>query len=189
MIEKRVQQPVATAEQLLAMPDDGNRYELVEGVLKVMSPAGSEHGEIAMRIASRLAHHVECRRLGRTYAAETGFRIGADPDTVRAPDAAFVSRERLRSIEPTSGYLPLAPDLVVEVISPNDSFSDVEKKAQQWIDAGTRIVLIADPGNQSLVIRKSALEMEVLRSGETFAAGEVCAGWVLSVDEAFGITS
>jgi Uma2 family endonuclease len=186
MIEKSPQN-IETADQLLAMPDDGRRYELIAGVLSMMSPAGSEHGRVALRIASRLARHVEDLDLGQTYAAETGFLLARDPDTVRAPDAAFVSHQRLASVEATSGYLSLAPDLVVEVVSPSDSFSDVEAKAQQWTDSGTRIVLIADPVNQTLIVYQSASDIRVLRSGEAFESGDFCGGWKLTVDEAFDI--
>jgi Uma2 family endonuclease len=117
-----------TAEQLFARPNDGNRYELVKGVLKMMSPAGSDHGWISGRIFHRLATHVENADLGRAYAAETGFKIASSPDTALAPNACFVSHERLATVEPTRSYLPLAPDLVVEVVSPNDtSFDPVEQ--------------------------------------------------------------
>ena len=81
----------------------------------MMSPAGSEHGRIAARLGRSLGNHVDNKRLGETYAAETGFLITSNPDTVRAPDAAFVSKELLASIEPTTGYLPIAPTLVIEV--------------------------------------------------------------------------
>ena len=184
---KKTEQKIRTADELLAMPEDENRYELVEGTLIMMSPAGSEHGEIADRIGRRLGDFVETNKLGKTFAAETGFRVGIDPDTVRAPDAAFVSYERLQSVESTTGYLSLAPDLVVEVVSPNDSFSDVEAKAEQWINAGTKIVLIADPANRTLGVCENVSQMRVLHSGETFKAGDVCGGWRLEVDDAFQI--
>jgi len=176
---------VVTAEVLLARPADGNRYELIRGELKMMSPAGSEHGRVAGRIYLRLATHVEKDRIGQTFAAETGFRIASDPDTVRAPDAAFVSNERLATVSPTRGYLPLAPDFVVEVVSPNDSFSEVEAKAAGWIDAGCKAVLVADPDNLTLHVYRLGCGIEVLTSGNTFHAGSACAGFSLSVDDAF----
>ena len=86
---------IATAADLERLPDDGFRYELVRGEVRKMTPAGNEHGKIAMSVAWRLAQHVENHGLGSVYAAETGFRLAADPDTVRAPDAAFVSQARL----------------------------------------------------------------------------------------------
>ncbi|MEM7315631.1 MAG: Uma2 family endonuclease, partial [Planctomycetota bacterium] len=131
---------ISTAEQLATLPSDGNRYELIEGILYMMSPAGSDHGRVAMTIGALLYQHVKSHRLGETFAAETGFRISSDPDTVRAPDAAFVSQARLDASPPDgTSYLPLAPDLVVEVISPNDVFAEVERKASQWLAAGSRL--------------------------------------------------
>lgn len=181
-------QTVTTADQLFAMPDDGNRYELIAGVLSMMSPAGSEHGRIAGRIFVRLAVHVEQHALGETYAAETGFRIAESPDTVRAPDAAFVSRKRLEAVAPTSGYLPLAPDLVVEVVSPHDSFSSVEAKAADWLKAGCLVVLVADPDNLTMHVYESGAKIRLLRSGDRFSAGSICGGWNLDVDDIFGLS-
>ncbi len=183
----KTHQDISTVEQLLNIPDDGNRYELVKGVLNMMSPVGSEHGKIAARIAARLVVHVEQHELGETYAAETGFRIATSPDTVRAPDAAFVSHDRLASVEPTRGYLPLAPDLLVEVVSPNDRFSDVEAKATDWLHAGTEIVLVADPANLILKVYTKDSDIRTLQQGETFFAGEVCGNWQLAVNDAFQI--
>ncbi len=177
---------ITTAEQLLSLPDDGNRYELVGGVLSMMSPAGSEHGRIAGRIFLRLASHVEQHQLGETYAAVTGFRLSESPDTVRAADAAFVSHQRLNEAVPTRGYLALAPDLVVEVVSPSDTFSAVEGKASAWLQAGCRIVLVADPTNRTLHAYESGGGIHLLRSGDEFRSGPVCGDWRLDVDDAFG---
>ena len=179
---------VTTAEQLLALPDDGNRYELVKGILKMMSPAGNEHGRVTLRIAARLAMHVEKFDLGETYAVETGFRISNDPDTVRAPDAAYVSHARLQTVEPTRGYLPLAPDLVVEVVSPNDRSSDIEAKAHQWLTAGSAIVLVADPENLTIRVYENPKDIRVLCAGDTFESGKVCGGWKLTINDAFQIS-
>lgn len=171
---RQTTQECTTAEQLIAMPEDGNRYELVNGVLRTMSLAGSEHGRSAGRISRRLGNHVESNQLGATYAAGTGFRIDTSPDTVRAPDAAFVSHSRLKSVEPTIGYLPLAPDLVIEVVSPSDSSSDVEAKAGQWLNAGTLVVIVADHSNLALRIYNNATQIHILRSGDTYSSGSVC---------------
>ena len=112
-----VRTKTVTAEELLQMPDDGVRRELVRGELKEMMPAGDEHGYLALRIASRLERHVDANKLGRTYTAETGFKISSNPDTVRAPDAAFVNQERVEKAGHISGYRSGAPDLAVEVVS------------------------------------------------------------------------
>ena len=175
---------LVTANDLLAMKNDGFRYELVDGELRKMSPAGGEHGQIAGRILRRLGDHVEEHNLGQTYAAETGFRIASDPDTVRAPDVAFLSHDSLRTIERIEGYLPIAPDLLVEVVSPSDTFSEVESKAASWIDAGTKIVIVADPRTRTLRVYRGSRSIEVLHEGDTLDAGNVVPNWSLAVSDA-----
>jgi len=141
-----------TAEELLRMPDDGFRYELVRGELRQVPPAGNEHGYRASELSSELRNHVKANGLGRIYAAETGFKIYSDPDTVRAPDEAFVSRERLEEFGPLEGYWPGAPDLAVEVISPNDRHTEVMEKALEWLDAVCRMVLVVDPKQHTVTV-------------------------------------
>jgi Uma2 family endonuclease len=102
-----------TAEELLRMPDDGYRDKLVWGELRTMTPAGRSRGRIAMRKTWPLAQHIEVRGLGTVYAAETGFLLARDPDTVRAPDAAFVRRERGEELGKSEGYWPESPDLAL----------------------------------------------------------------------------
>ncbi len=184
---QHIPESIMTAEQLAKLPSDGNRYELVQGVLKSMSPAGSEHGWIAGQAFFLLTQHVKKHKLGKTYAAETGFRIASHPDTVRAPDAAFISTARLKTVEPTRGFLSIAPDLVVEVISPSDTFSYVEAKAKQWLESGCQIVLIVDPANLTVYVHRSLSEILVLGIGETFESGEVCGDWTFNVNEIFEI--
>ena len=132
---------VATAAELERLPDDGFRYELVCGELRKMTPAGNEHGRIAALLTVSLGQHVLANRLGSIYAAETGFRLASDPDTVRAPDAAFVSQARLDAVGAVAGYWPGAPDLVVEVVSPGDRYGEVAEKVADWLAAGTQMVV------------------------------------------------
>lgn len=176
---------VTTAGELFALPSDGNRYELVEGVLRMMSPAGNEHGIVATAIGASLYNHVKKCSLGKVYAAETGFLIASKPDTVRAPDAAFVSSDRLNSTEPVPGYLALAPNLVVEVVSPHDVFSEVEDMAAQWLDAGSQMVVVANPKDQSLRIYRDRDSIQILKPGDTFDSGSVCSNWLIKVDNVF----
>src|SRR5215207_5327725 len=117
-----------TAEDLLSLPDDGFRYELIEGELRQMSPAGHDHGRIVMELAIPLGQYVKSKRLGKIYAAETGFLIQSDPDTIRAPDIAFVRQERVAEVGRSKGYWVGAPDLAVEVFSPSDTVGKVEEK-------------------------------------------------------------
>ncbi len=165
-----------TAEQLARMPEDGNRYELVEGVLNMMSPAGGRHGKIAGSVFRLLANHVFNNDLGVTFAAETGFMIATDPDTVRASDAAFVGKKKMSQLQDDKGFLPFPPDLAVEVISPNDTFSDVENKAFSWLDAGTQLVLFVEPDSETVHQYRSRSNIRVLGTGEWSDAGDVVVG-------------
>ena len=116
------------------MPDDGFRYELVRGDLRRLAPAGNRHGYVAMNLSGPLHQHVRKNNLGRVYTAETGFLLDQNPDSVRAPYAAFVSQARLEEMGEVSGYWPDVPDLVAEVISPNYRHSEVQEKELAWIE-------------------------------------------------------
>jgi Uma2 family endonuclease len=178
------QRPV-TAEELLQNPDDGLRRELVRGEVRTMAPTGSAHGRVAINLAWSLADHVKSQDLGVVFAAETGFKISSDPDTVRAPDAAFVRRERIEAAGGTEGYWPGAPDLAVEAVSPNDRFAEVEEKVADWLSAGTRMVLIANPRGRTVTVRRSEREALILSEEETIEGGEVVPGWILPVADVF----
>src|SRR5947209_6603269 len=121
-----------TTDELLQLPRDGWRYELVRGELRKMSSLGAQHGRIAARIIIKLGAYTQERGLGEVYAAEAGFRIARDPDTVRAPDAAFVRAER---VVDTRGFFEGPPDVVFEVVSPGDTYSEVEEKTLDWLRA------------------------------------------------------
>ena len=136
---------LVTAQELLEMPDDGYRYELVEGALRRLSPASHQHGRIILNLSAALHHYARTHNLGTVYAAETGFLLARNPDTVRAPDVGFVKQERVNAVQEETGYYPGAPDLAAEVISPNDLYTEVEEKVIAWLDAGTQMVLVVNP--------------------------------------------
>ena len=149
-----VQKPV-TAEELLAMPDHGLRNELVGGEARWMAPAGNVHGRIAVNVTIPLGQYVRENDLGLVFAAETGFKIASDPDTVRAPDVAFVNCDRVAEVGEVEGFWPGAPDLAVEVVSPNDLYTEVEEKVADWLDAGAGMVVVVNPQKQNR--RRAAL--------------------------------
>ncbi len=133
-----------TADELLRLPMGlGKRYELVNGELHEMAPAGYRHGKDAVRIAALIRNFVAPRRLGDVVAAETGFLLLRNPDHVRAPDCAFIAAGRLPTGSDPIGYAELAPDLVVEVISPGDTATEVQERIDDWLRAGTRVVWAA----------------------------------------------
>lgn len=171
-----------TAAELLELPSGKSRYELVEGELITMSPAGAEHGEVAAEIGARLRNYVREHRLGKTYAAETGFQLGQSPDTVRAPDLAFVRAERVVSVRT---YFPGAPDLAVEVLSPSDRASEVEAKVRHWLRSGTRMVMVVDPETQTATIHTAATTTR-LSANDALDGGDVVPGWKLPLRELFG---
>ncbi|MBA3714556.1 MAG: Uma2 family endonuclease [Pyrinomonadaceae bacterium] len=175
-----------TAEDLLKLPQDGFRYELVEGELKRMPPAGHEHGDVTMNIAAPLHRHVKSNGLGKVYAAETGFLLQSNPDTIRAPDAAFVRRERVEQVGKARSYWPGAPDLVVEVISPGDPVSQVEEKVQEWLKFGVRLVWVVSPKLRTVTAYRSLTDVVVLTEKDTLDSGDVVPGFQISVAEIFG---
>ena len=151
----------------------------------MMSPAGGRHGRVSARIAHLLLRHVDANQLGVVYAAETGFLIEKDPDTVLAPDVSFVCDARYALIENEISYLPLAPDLAVEVLSPNDRFTRVESKAFQWLDAGTKLVLLVDPEAQTIHRYQSRKQIEVFDIHETLNCDHAVPNWSLTVQQVF----
>src|SRR4029453_11213598 len=134
-----------TADELIRLPRGQFRYELINGELKKMSPTGHEHGRITIRLTVPLAQYIAANRLGEVYAAETGFRLTSNPDTVRAPDIAFISRHRVEQVGDTAGYWPGPPDLAVEVLSPDDRVSEVEEKVSEWLSGGSQQVWVVSP--------------------------------------------
>jgi len=176
---------LVTADELLQMPPQDHRYELIGGLLTMMSPAGGQHGLITNRISWLLNSHVVPRRLGVVFAAETGFRIQLNPDTVRAPDVAFVTNERFATIKDASKYIPFAPDLAVEVTSPHDTVAAVNEKARGWIAAGTRIVLVVVPEEQVVHVYRDQRTVEVLSGSDMLNADVAVPGWNCSIDAFF----
>ena len=134
-----------TATELFRMADDSTRYELVSGELRMMSPAGWRHGELVFRLSVLLGDHVRRHQLGRCFGAETGFLLSRAPDTVLAPDIAFIHRDRLPTVEPQEAYWPGPPDLIVEVRSPRDNEASSTAKATSWLKAGGLLVWDVDP--------------------------------------------
>jgi len=175
---------VMSAEDLLAMPDDGHRYELLHGELRMMLPAGGRHGRVALKLARRIGDFVERHCLGVTYAAETGFLLQRNPDTVRAPDVAYVSQQRLGSFADHPGFVPIAPELVAEVVSPNDLASAVEAKALDWLAAGVIVVLVVDPQTRTIRDYRAAQEIQAYTQG-SIDLGIVLPGFRLEVAELF----
>ena len=174
-----------TADELLVLPDDGKRYELIEGVLNEMSPAGAAHGFVALNAAVILRQFVHSHGLGVTFAAETGFVLSTNPDTVRAPDAAFVVAERLPAGALPAGYMRLVSDLVVEVVSPSDTASELQSKICAWLDAGCRLVWVVYPAARSVTVYRSRENVRVLGEADVLDGSPVFDGFSAEVRDLF----
>ena len=181
----RTRKTVFAAHELICMPTDGRRLELVKGKLYEMPPAGAGHGSVAMRVGIVLGAYVLRNRLGEVFAAETGFVLRRDPDTVRAPDAAFVAAERIPPEGPPDAYFDLAPDLAVEVVSPGDRAGEIRDKVQDWLRSGTRLVWVIYPSRRSVTVYRSADEVQVLSEDDTLEGGEVVPGFECRVSDLF----
>ena len=179
------QQSMMTAEDLWKRPDDGYRYELVKGELRKMPPAGFEHGIRTEKLASRLSLYVEKNKLGYVCTAETGFRIAKDPDSVRAPDAAFVRQASIDQHGILKGYWQGAPDLVVEVISPGDTYTEVAEKVDEWLTAGCLMVWVLNPRRHTVEVHRSPYDFTVLQTGDILDGGNVVEGFQCPIAELF----
>ena len=172
---------ITTAEQLLRAQDIG-RCELVRGELQLLPWLGMEHGRVAARVATAIAGHVKREHLGAGLAGGTGFVLARNPDTVRAADVAFVRAERFVR---TDGYLEGAPDLAVEVLSPDDPQEDVRERVAEWLEAGAVAVWVVDPRAHSVTVHESRAEPLVLGEANTLRGGRVLPGFELGVAEIF----
>lgn len=181
-----VRAPATTAEELWNLPDDGLRRELVEGELRVMAPPpGAEHGRVAATVAGLLFTHVRHTSGGVTFAAETGFLLARDPDTVRAPDVAFVVAERAEAVGRTDKYWPGAPDFVAEVISPGDTFAEVEAKALGWLEAGTSVVLVLDPARHTATAYRGQGDVRIYKGDAVLDLSDAVPGWRVALADFF----
>src|SRR5712692_6764484 len=143
-----------TIDDLYHLPDDGRRYELLDGELVEMAPANLHHGDLMLTIGSLIRAHVRPRRLGWVVVGDPGIVLGRDPDRVRAPDVAFFSRNRFAVGPLPATFSDVVPDLVVEIISPSDRVSAVRQKTEDWLRAGVRLVLNVDPKNRTVEVAR-----------------------------------
>ena len=172
-----------TADELEQMPDDDSvLIELDEGELIRMPPAGMEHGECGIEIAYLLKDYVKKHDLGKVYGAETGFKLS--DDTVRAPDVAFVRKERLAAVH-RKGFGKGAPDLAVEIFSPSDSVRQLMRKVKQYFAAGCHTVWIVYPERREIQVLEATGADRLLRAGDSLDAPELLPGFSAPVEPIF----
>jgi Uma2 family endonuclease len=174
-----------TAEELLRFKPANRRSELIRGRLIACEPAGYRHGEIAARLGRLIGNYADERSLGVVVAAETGFKIASDPDTVRAPDVGFISKRRLPRPRP-AGFAEMAPDLVVEVLSPEDRPREVRAKVGDWLAADCQLVWVIDPQRSVARIYRADGSENTVRVGGHLDGETVLPGFVVTVSDILG---
>jgi len=174
-----------TADELLAMPHDGRRHELVRGELRTMTPAGGQHGLVIMWLAGMLFRYLQEHDVGVLFSPDTGFHLAAEPDTVRAPDIAFVSAVRIPPGGIPRHYPRLTPDLAVEVLSPDDTVFEVEEKVEEYLTTGARLVWVINPRRRTATVYQPGAPARVLAAGDALDGGEVLPGFAWRVGDVF----
>ena len=178
-----VSQPnLMTAEELLHNDVPHKSTELVRGVLVVREPPGGWHGHLSLRLGWLLGQHVYPQSLGMLFGQDTGFLIERDPDTVRAPDLAFVAAARASQIG-RHGYVPFAPDLAVEILSSGDRPGEVLEKVADWLEAGTRLVWVIDPDRGNARVHRADGSIDIVAGGGELAGEDVLPGFTCTLPE------
>ena len=174
-----------TAQELLEMPDDGFRYELVRGELRKRPLAGHVEGVVAAVVGVQIGKYAMESGLGGVYAAGTGFQLESDPDHVRAPSVAFIRRERAEAARGMPGFFPGPPDVAVEVISPTDRYTEVEEKVADYLDAGTLAVIVVDPRRRTVKVHRSPTDTVLLSEADVLQVDDAIPGWQLPISDIF----
>jgi len=174
-----------TAKELFTMPQDDQKTELIKGEFNKMPPTGGRHGIIASRLDRYIGTFVEEHSLGHVCAAETGFILSKDSDTVRAPDVSFISKDKIPVDGVPEEYWELAPDLAVEVLSPSDRASKVLEKVAEYLEAGTKMVWIVDPNTKTVTIYRSFEDIQILTEEDEVDGSDIVPGFQYPLSRIF----
>jgi Uma2 family endonuclease len=174
-----------TANDLLALHSKGVKGELIRGVLCETVSTSGKHGEIVSNFIIGLGVFVKPRKLGRIFGSDAGVRLERNPDTVREPDVGFISAERLPLDVEANSYYEVAPELVVEIASPNDTRREVNDKALMWLHYGVALVWVAYPDTRTIDVHQTGATAVTLAEGDTLDGGTVLPGFTLPVREVF----
>lgn len=175
---------VVEPEDLLAMPG-GDRYELIDGVPKE-KPMGAKSDEIGGLLLTQFNIFIRPKKLGRAYASQTGFQcFPKKPKLVRMPDASFVAAGRLPNDTSPDDYIKVAPDIAVEVISPNETYEEVEEKVAEYRSAGVKLIWVISPGSKTVLIRRPDGTCAEVDETGTLSGEGVLPGFACPVAELF----
>ena len=176
-----------TAEDLLRLDSKGVKGELIRGEFCETMSSGGEHGEVSSKFIAYLTVFVTPRRLGRVSGTDAGVLIERDPDTVREPDAMFISAERMPLTVRARGYYEVIPDIVAEVKSPSDSRREVNDKARMWHNCGVPLVWAAYPETRTIDVHRADGTITTLREDDILDGGEILPGFTVRVSDVFDL--
>jgi Uma2 family endonuclease len=174
-----------TAEEFEALPDDGKRYELIDGELREMAPTVNWHGEVESNLVIRLGGHVQTHGLGRVSCGEVLFIVRRDPDRVRAADIAFILQERVPPLEARQHIMEVIPDLVVEILSKSETIEEVNDRIDDWLGAGVRMLWIVDPYRRTVTIFRPGHDPTLVGEHGILEGDSVVSGFRCPVAELF----
>ena len=176
-----------TADDLLRLDGEGIRGELIRGVFCESMSVVGEHGEIVMNLGGELRNFVKPRRLGRLTGSDAGVRLESDPDTVREPDIAYISAEKLPLDVRATTYYEVVPDLVVEVVSQSDTLRGINDKARMWLSFGVQLVWVAFPNSRSVDVYPAGGAVFTVGEGDMLDGGDVLPGFSCAVGDIFDV--
>ena len=185
--EAKTQTKLLTADDLLRLHSQGVRGELIRGVFCETMSAGEEHGEIVLNLGIILGGFIKPRRMGRLVGSDTGVRLERSPDTVREPDIAFISAEKRPLGTRNTGYVEVIPDLVVEIVSPNDRLSEVHDKARMWLRYGGALVWVIYPDSRAVEVHPIDGPVVTLSEDDTLDGGAVLPGFTRAARDIFDL--
>ncbi len=174
-----------SADELWEMPSDNMRHELVKGELRTMVPSGGEHGWLVMQLAAPLLQYVKRKRLGWVVGADVGFVLTRNPDTVRAPDAAFISKTHFSTGGLPKKFVPFAPDLAVEIISPSERAGEVQEKVDDYLNSGCEMVWLIYPTKKTVIVHRPKQRPKTLTEKDILSGADVVPGFEIPVGEIF----
>ncbi|MDE2640898.1 MAG: Uma2 family endonuclease [Chloroflexota bacterium] len=180
------QTKLLTADDLLRLYSQGVRGELIRGVLYETMSTGHEHGKIVMNLGIELGIFIKARRLGTLVGSDSGVWLERDPDTVREPDLAFTSVEKIPLDARITGYAEVAPDLVVEIVSPSDSRREVHDKARMWLSHGVRLAWVVHPDTRTVDVHRTDRDVATLGEHDSLDGMDVLPGFSCAVKDVFG---
>jgi Uma2 family endonuclease len=179
------QERLYTADDLFHMPTDGKHYELIRGELIEMAPTNGSHGVLTFEFAALLRNHIRAHKQGQGFGAETGFKLSENPDTILAPDVAYISAEHAKPL--TDKFVDGAPDLAIEVVSPGNSANEINEKTALYFHAGTRQVWIVYPNTRTIYVYTSATKVTILSGADILDGSDVLPGFRLPLTDLFGV--